>query len=734
MGNKMNRIFNVKSLLAIVFATLFFVQCSSVSQSYTQVDKKDSPNEQINFNPDTVHASKFDVGKMWTFDYPPVDYFKQTYGFAPDEDWLEKVRLSALKFGSWCSASFVSADGLVMTNHHCVDFITERIEQEGEDISATGFYAKTLDEERKVPGLFVDQLVLIQDVTDEIQSAIDEGKTPEEKIKLKNEKISELQKEYSDETGLICKVTELYNGGKYSLYGYRRYDDVRMVLVNERAVGLYGGDPDNFTYPRYDADFAFLRVYEDGKPLHTENYYKWSPNGAQPGEPLFVVGNPGRTERLKTVSQMLFERDYKYKPMSISLNGVVQILEAEMEKHPEKRKTLEGSTFYLANSAKVVKGIYEGLLDPYIIARKKAFEKEFKAAVVANPELNEKYGHLWNAIDNIQNEYKSFYGKIIAYQINPRVSSYYFALAKKVIRFAEQMKLPEEERDPKYKGTEIDSTIAQMFPENFDKSVEDKKLELQIRLIYTYLPSDNEIRKNIFRNLPPEEAAQMLLEKSFITDKEKLAEFLKRKPEEILNSNDPFILFVSKTESEYGKLKAKEEEIRNTEKTLENELGRALFEVYGTEIPPDATFTLRISDGVMKGYPYNGTIAPMFTTFYGLYDRYYSHQKKYPWALPERWANPPADMKLSTPYNFISTNDIVGGNSGSPVINKNMEIVGIAFDGNIESLPGTFIYLPKANRTVSVASQGIVELLNTILEAKRISAELQEGKIPDEYK
>ena len=732
MKNKINLL--TKSFVVITLFALLVAGCS-ISGTYVKVDEKQKPAELVTFNPDTVHASKYDIGKMWTFDYPPTDYFTKTYGFTPDDDWFENVRLSALKFGSWCSASFVSSDGLIMTNHHCVDFITNRIEKEDEDIAANGFYAESLDKERKVPGLFVDQLVLIQDVTDEIVSAIEQGKNDAEKLKLKEDKIIELQKEYSDETGLICKVTELYNGGKYSLYGYRRYNDVRMVLVNERAVGLYGGDPDNFTYPRYDADFAFLRVYdEDGKPLHTDNFFKWSKSGAKPGEPLFVVGNPGRTERLKTVSQMLYERDYKYRPASIGLNGVVKILEDEMEKHPEKKKELEGSTFYLANSAKVVKGIYEGLLDPYIVARKKAFERDFKNAVTGNPELAKKYGNLWQEIDNIQNEYKTFAGKLIAYKIDPTISSFYFMLALKVKKFAEQMQLPEEKREPKYKADEIDTTIAQMYPENFDKSVEDRKLALQIELIETYLSPDNFVVKNIFKNLPPKEAAKMLLENSLITNKEKLEALLKKSPDEILNTDDPFITFVTKTQDEYNRLKERQEKLSEKEKVLENELGRALYEVYGTEIPPDATFTLRISDGVMKSYPYNGTIAPLFTTFYGLYDRYYSHQKKYPWALPKRWANPPANMDLSVPYNFISTNDIVGGNSGSPIINKNMEVVGAVFDGNIESLPGTFIYLPKANRTVSVASQGIIELLNTILNAKRISAELEAGEIPDKYK
>ncbi len=691
--------------------------------------------QNMPFNPDTVKASKIDMGKMWTFEDAPVNYFDSTYGFKPSEQWLEKVRMSALKFANWCSASFVSADGLVMTNHHCVDFILNRIQREGEDIAANGFYAPTLKDERKVPNLFVDQLVLIEDVTDQVQSAIEEGKTDSAKAANKQKIIQKLQKQYSDDTGLICKVTELYSGGKYSLYGYRRYNDVRMALVNERAVGLYGGDPDNFTYPRYDADFAFLRVYDDdGKPLHTDYYYKWSPNGAHPGEPLFVVGNPGRTERVKTVSQMLFERDYRYKASNFLLNGVVNILENEMVKHLEKKKDLEGSTFYLANSAKVYKGIYKALLDPYFIARKKAFEKSFKAKVDANPELKAKYGHLWAAINRIQDEYRQHAGEITAFSLNPRVSSSYFTIAQAVIRYAEQMKLPEDKRSPMYTGEDLQKTIDSIFPSKFDKSVEDQKLALQVNYIEMFLPKTHPIVADLFNGLSGKKAVNYLLSKSELVSAESLKEFLKKSPEDILNSDDPFIRFVRITQPQLKKYNKEVKETRRTEKVLENELGRALFDVYGTTIPPDATFTLRISDGVMKSYHYNGTLAPLFTTFYGLYNRFYGHQQKYPWALPKRWANPPKEMKLSTPYNFISTNDIVGGNSGSPVINKNAEIVGIAFDGNIESLPGTFLYSPVANRTVSVASQGISELLNTLLHAKRIAEELKLGHIPADNK
>ncbi len=691
-------------------------------------------SQSIFFNPDTVKATKFDMGKMWTFEDAPIEYFDSVYQFKPNEDWLQKVRLSALKFGSWCSASFVSADGLVMTNHHCVDFITSKIEEAGENIATNGFYAQTLAGERKVPGLFVDQLVLIEDVTDEINSAIEEGKSIEEKTKKKSAKIKEIEKRFVEETQLVCKVTELYQGGKYSLYGYRRYEDVRMVLVNERQVGLYGGDPDNFTYPRYDADFAFLRVYEDGKPLKTDNFFKWSPNGAVAGEPIFVIGNPGSTDRLKTVAQMEFDRDFTYRLTAYLLSNNVKILLNEMKLFPEKKAKLEGTTFFLANSAKVYEYIYKSLQDPYLIARKKSFERDFQAKVKNNSELSSKYGHLWEALAEIQQEYRKYSGEIFAYAINPRLAPVYFNLASKMVSYAKQMQLPEQERDAKYKGENIEKTKQSIITTEIDDSVELQKLAIQIDVLNMALDKNNWIISNFLAMKTGKNAAQYLLGKSSLTSKEKITKFLELSPEEILDSNDPFIQFILNTQDKLAELKKINSETAKTEEVLLNTLGRAVYDVFGTDIPPDATFTLRISDGVMKGYNYNGTVAPYFTTFYGLYDRFNSHNKEYPWNLPERWAKPHKDMNLATPYNFVSTNDIVGGSSGSPVINKNGEIVGIAFDGNIESLPGSFLYTTEANRTVSVASEGIIELLNTILEAKRLSAELEKGEIPTDYK
>ncbi|MFH1194341.1 MAG: S46 family peptidase [bacterium] len=689
---------------------------------------KDSSNLWLNY--DTVKAQKFDTGKMWTFEDAPLDYFEITYGFRPTEEWLEEVRLSTLKFASWCTSSFVSEDGLIMTNHHCIDFVSESIQQEGEDLKHNGFYAATLQDERQVPNVFVDQLMLIEDVSDEIISAANEGKTYEEKISKKEEKIAEIESKYSEDTGLICTVTSLYNGGKYSLYGYKRYSDVRAVYFNESEMGLYGGDPDNFTYPRYDADFAFLRVYgDDGLPMKSPHYFKWSFDGPQVGDPLFVVGNPGSTNRLNTVAQLEYLRDGYYKNYSLMLNGMTDILFEMMNKYPDKSDEYENQAFLYSNSAKVYKESLNGLRDPYLMARKKAFEKEFKSVVQSNPELNSKFGHLWDAIAKVKSEMRVNSGERAAYGINPAFSSGYFFIAQDVLGLAEELMVPEEQRDSSMIGDALDTMIAGIFPADFNTELEDKKLALQADFITMNLGKDNALIQKMFGGKSGEEAAKYCLSQSKIKSKEDVINLLEKSPDAVFKSDDPFIYFILNTQEKLAGYQLISAELNQTEEALQDQLGQALFAVYGTSIPPDATFTLRINDGVMKKYDYNGTEAPMTTTFYGLYDRYYSHMKEYPWDISDKWKNPPPEFDLATPYNFITTHDITGGSSGSPVINKNAELVGIAFDGNIESIPANFLYTTEKNRMVSVASQAILEIVGDLLKLTRLEKELKTGKI-----
>ncbi len=626
----MRNFFNKFGIAATLLLLLFAAGCSSTSQVQN--------NGVANYswlNLDTVKAGKYDTGTMWTFDYPPLKYFKEKYNFTPSEQWLNNVRMSALRFANYCSASFVSADGLVMTNHHCGRESVAEVTKPGEDLFDNGFYAKTLADERPVPGLYVDQLVAIKDVTNEIQTAMNQGTTPEEKVMFQNSEMNKLKKQYEKETGLRVQIVTLYNGGKYSLYEYKRYTDVRLVFSPEASLGYFGGDYDNFTYPRYDLDCNFFRVYENGKPLHTEHYFHWSPDGAEPGEPVFVVGNPGHTDRLKTVAQLEFLRDVQY-PMTLKLlDNLVDIYSSAIKNHPELKAKLQNRLFGFSNSQKAYTGMLAGLRDPVLMQKKVDFEKKFQAAVDGKPDLKSEYGDLWSKIAALQKEKSRITNTSYALSLSTYVSSKYFIIARDVINIADQLKLPVDQRSDEYKGAQLDSTIDNLVPNKADYDLDNAMLKTQIANLYKFLGSDKAIVEKITGGNTGNAAVNYMLSNTVLTNAAKLKALIKEGPDAIMKSSDPFIYFLVHTEAQKSNLQNEEMKIASEEATYSQELGKALFDVYGTSIPPDATFTLRISDGVVKGYPYNGTIAPPFTTFYGLYDRYYSFGKKYPWNLPE---------------------------------------------------------------------------------------------------
>jgi hypothetical protein len=682
---------------------------------------------QIKFNPDTVKAKKFDIGRMWTFEYAPVDYFQKTYGFRPTKEWLDDIRLSTLRFGRGCSAGFVSEDGLILTNHHCVDFSLQAVQKEGENIPRDGFYAKTLADERKVPNLFVSQLALIKDVTNEVVEAINTGKNDKEKIELKNKKIKELEEKYSKESGLVCNITSLYHGGKYSLYGYKRYNDVRAVIFVERIVGLYGGDPDNYTYPRYNSDFAVLRVYdENGKPLKTQNYFKMNTGGPKENEVLFALGYPGTTNRLKTFSQLEYNRDITYRNSTFQNNGLVRIYNEMMKEYPEKAAIYQGAQFGPANSAKRVNGFITYLNDPYLMARKKAFENDLKKLIVKDLVKKKKYSHIWDAISKTRKELAKHAGERAAFA--RQNNSIYFARAFDVLDLAYNSKLPQDQRPAEQRGPRLDQALANL-PETIDSPLERKKLALMIDFIILNLGEKHALVKKYFGGMKGLEAADKLIAQTKFGDKTYVTTLTKTPLEELLKVEDPFIKYYSETRDLRLKYQKESEEILNTETVLEDQLGLAIFEIFGTEIPPDATGTFRITDGVLAGYEYNGTVAPVYTTIHGLYDRYYSHQKKWPWDLPARWVNYDSTFDLSSRNNFIGTFDTVGGSSGSPIINSNAEYIGILHDGNMEGLSNDFIYTTEKNRSLGLSAQSIHEIIKNLFKADRIAKELETGNL-----
>jgi hypothetical protein len=676
-----------------------------------------------------VQAGRFDTGKMWTFDYPPIDYFRSVYSFTPDAAWFERARLSALRLPG-CSASFVSEDGLVFTNHHCARGALDAVSRAGENLQETGFFAATPAEERKIPGYYADQLVLIEDVTDEVQRAFERGTTDDERIALRTEAIAEIEQRYHQRTGLTCNVVTLYNGAKFSLYGYKRYNDVRLVFAPETMLGYFGGDPDNFTYPRYDLDVTFYRVYgDDGKPLKTSNFFRWSAGGAKENEPVFVIGNPGRTNRLYTFAQLEFQRDVLYPYTFLVLDNLVRIYTDHIARHPEKKLRYQTRLFSASNSQKLYSGRLKGLNDPVLMGKKLDFENTIKAAVMAKPELRKAYAGVWDEIERLQGEKRSLFAQNNAYTFTGAGRSQFLSIASNLTEYAQQLQLPEQQRSLPYKGAALDSTKRRLSAVDIDIEVEQEILSLQLTLMKSAFGTSNASFNKLLDGKTPEQAAQSLAQRTLLTNRERVATLLNGSPEAILASTDPLLAFTSATAQEAKRVSERFTEITAREQARVQMLGKALFDLYGTSIPPDATFTLRIADGVVKGYPYNGTRAPYFTTFFGLYDRYYSFEKQDPWNLPQRWLNPPPSFDLSTPFNFVSTNDIIGGNSGSPILNKNLEIVGIAFDGNIESLPNDMIYDEDRMRCVGVHSAGILEALDDIYKAQRVVQELRTGNM-----
>jgi hypothetical protein len=718
----MRRVFFRISVLALLSTLILLSGCSSV-----QGTRQETSSSQVL---ESIKAGQFDTGKMWTFDFPPIDYFKKTYNFSPDQAWFEHARLGALRLPN-CTASFVSEDGLVFTNHHCARGSLDLVNRPGETLADDGFFAAALSDERKVPNLYVDQLVLIKDVTDEVQRAFESGKNDDERVANRDKAIADIEKRYREQTKLTCNVMNFYNGGKFALYGFKTYNDVRLVFSPELAMEYFGGDNDNFTYPRYSLDISFFRVYDDnGQPLKSPNYFKWSPAGAAENEPVFVIGNPGRTNRLYTYSQIEFLRDYSVPLNFKNFDNMVRILSDHIAKHPDQRLRYQTQLLNTANSQKLFGGRVKGVHDPILLAKKWDFERTFKQAVLANPQLKTQYEPIWDEVAALQVEKGKIFGEYQSYNFGPRSIgvSQYFIVASNLVAFANQMKMPESERNSQFKGGMLDSLKARFY-RPINTELEQEVLTLNLTNMKAGLGSSYAALNTILAGRSPAVAAAELGKSTILSSKDQVMQLLNGDPDNVLRSTDPFISFVVTTASRAKEVREKWADLTSKEQGKVQLLGRALFGVYGTSIPPDATFSLRIADGVVKGYEYNGTIAPPFTTFYGMYDRYYSFSKKFPYTLPERWQNPPANFNISTPLDFSSTNDIIGGNSGSPVVNEKLELVGIAFDGNIESLPNDLISTEEAMRCVSVHSAGILEALETIYKADRIAKELRAGKI-----
>ncbi len=680
---------------------------------------------------ETTSLTGIEMGTMWTFENPPLAYWASTYDFHPTDEWLEHVRLSSVRYGQICSASFVSPEGLVMTNHHCARDCAEAVSTGETDYVETGFYARTREEELLCPGLYLDQLVEITDVTDRVRAAAPAGGTSREIADAQAAARTAIEEECKTATGHECQVVSLYHGGQYQLYEYERYSPVKLVFVPELQAGFFGGDPDNFTYPRYALDAAFVRAYQPDsiRPAATPHHFAWDEDGASEGELVFITGNPGSTNRMATVSQLLYEQAYRHPFIIQLLEGQRGVLQRIASFGPQAERSVRDQLFGIENSLKAFRGELAGLRDTLLMGQKIRWEAEFRQRIGGDETLRSEFGDTWERIGDIQ------YDKM---RVSPALNANDPAfgggdpavgLAATLVRYVREMAKPESERSEEFTGETLAQTEARLRgPLGLPPELARMLLQLRLEVADRWLEPDDPFRAVAFQpGETPEAAAARITSATRIADPAFRTSLMEGGVELMMASEDPLIRLARHMVDAHAELLPRWEEIQAAETVQQERLARALFAAFGTDLPPDATFTLRISDGVVKRYPYNGTIAPPRTSIGGLYERAANFGNEMPWTLPAAFAEHRSAVDMDTPLDFVSTNDITGGNSGSPMIDREGRVIGLAFDGNIEQLPNEFLFRTVAGRTVGVHSAGIIEALRNVYGAGALVAEILGG-------
>ena len=658
------------------------------------------------------------LGKMWTFENPPLAYLEKEYGFKPTQQWLDYLRLSALRLGErenpWCSAAFVSPQGLIMTNHHCVREKVSEI-QDDNDWVKDGYAATSLENEVKIPKLTVQQLVAQENVTAAVDAGIEAGDDAVTIAKMREENIARIKKDADEkQPDRMHQVVKLYQGAVVQLYTYRVFDDIRLVLAPNLQTAYFGGDPDNFTYPRYDIDFSFLRAYEDGKPADTAaNYFRWRQEGAKEGELVFIPGNPGSTNRLFTEAQLLHQRDVQYPLILGQLGNLIDIVRPFAKNNPG----LESQMFSWSNSQKAIGGMLAGLKDPELMQKKHVHEQAFKAAVMADPKLAAKFGKVWDDIAALAAQKRGLDPKMHFYQPG------YASVLSRAIAIAKAVDDSQSDADRKTAREEalgmrmnpLNAITGQLTVDHFQRAQQ-------------WLAKDDPFLA-VTGSSP--QGAEKMIQQSKLGSGKLAKDLLDGGADAVAASEDPGMQIGRVL---YQLMRDTEKQAHAVDSALEVQgtlIGQALFAVYGTNVSPDATMTLRFSDGIVKGYEYNGTLAPWATCFYGLYGRSVEFGGKFPFNLPAPWAAAKDKIDMTKKMDFVSTNDIVGGNSGSSMIDKDLQVIGLVFDGNIESLPNDFYYTQTRARSVGTHTDAIVEALSKVYGMQWLLDELRAGaKVP----
>ena len=665
---------------------------------------------------------------MWTFNNVPRAEIKKKYGFDVTDEWLKKVQLASVRFNSGGSGSFVSPNGLVLTNYHIVEDIVNEVSTPQKDLAKEGFVARTRAEEIKAPSLELNVLMSIEDVTSRVSSAVKAGMSDAEAFTARRAEISAIEGESTKATGLRSDVVTLYQGGQYNLYRYKKYTDVRLVFVPEFQAAFFGGDPDNFNFPRFNIDMALVRVYENDQPVHPPSFFKWSA-GAKENDLVFVIGNPGSTSRLDTVAHLGDLRDNAIPIVLRLLERREAMLKKYMAMGEEQNRRAQNELNSVQNSLKVYRGQIAGLKDKALMDRKIKDEEAMRKSIAANPDRQKMYGDAWDAIAKAHQAYPSYIRERRIFDQAGGFNTALFGIARTLVRLAAESAKPNPERLPEFTDARRASLeLALYSPAPVHDDFEKLKLADSLGFMVELLGADNALGKQILNGKTPEARANELIDGTKLKDVAFRKELAAGGSRAIEASTDPMIVLARTIDARARELRKRfESEVTGVERTNYSKIARAKFDTEGTKLYPDATFTLRLSYGAVKGYMENGKKIAPFTTLGGLYDRAAGFKSEFPYNLPPRWMEKKSAVNLSAQFNFVSTNDIIGGNSGSPTINKEGELVGLIFDGNIQSLVGDFIYDESVNRAISVDVRAMREVLRKVFDANEIADELTKG-------
>jgi hypothetical protein len=655
---------------------------------------------------------------MYLMNDLPVETLKDRYGFTVDQEWADHLRLSSVRFNSGGSGSFISSNGLVLTNHHVASDTLQKLSSGDRDLIRDGFLAKSLDKELKAPDLELNQLVSIEDVTDKVNAGVDLVAAPEDAFKQRRAAIAKIEHASTEETGLRSDVVTLFGGAKYHLYRYRKFTDVRLVWAPETAAAFFGGDADNFEYPRYNLDATIMRVYEDGKPAKLDHFLSWSDKAPADGDFVFVSGHPGRTQRIFTTAALTYLRDVRLPYVLDFLRRKEVLMQQFSLGGVEEKRRARDELFGIQNSRKAYVGMLQGLQDPATIAAKREREQKLLAEVREREDLKSLQAP-WEEVAAVQEEKK----KMLKQTISLRSDLYH--LAETIVLLAAENKKPNQERLSEFTDSGRDSLLQTILSEApLYRDLELTKLADELARIAELRGSDDPLLVKILAGRGPRDRAAELIAGTKIDNVPFRKSLVDGGKDAIDSSQDSLVELARLLESEYRRIRELNEKIDERERQAYAKITEATNAVRGTGGYPDATFTLRLAFGVVKGYEQDGERIEPGTTFAGAFAHADKHKGQDDFELPKSWYNAKSELDLGTQLNFVCTADIIGGNSGSPVVNRAGELVGLIFDGNIQSLTSDYLYTDAQGRAVSVSAVGIREALKSIYDAGSLASQL----------